>query len=490
MTYFFQLPQYFLRQILAGVLALFTLLATPAAGQFLSDGVTPVTPIPNSNATLRAHIGSCLAEQPVTGLCTTWGDNSGFGAIPSWDVSNVNNFDNAFNIKTTFNGDVSRWDMSNATSLKLIFGQAYVFNQDISRWDVSNVTNFDGAFYATGFNQDVSGWNVTSGTNFNNMFQRSGNFNQDIRKWDVRPGASFTNMFLNTTAMTATYVDGTARFDNGELRLNGDFFALSSVREQSAEVVTTGAFNFTSDRDGNFSGYFNGRSALEVQLAHDMVLGYFLGVEVGRAKLSGTFAGRQDSYGLNVGGYVLRSFNDVSYIAGFAALGRNKNQLVVSNGTLQVDSDFDSTTLRLGASATGVFRMPRIEIWPELSFSYAKSRVGSQAVAAQAYGLTANNLSLAGGDVEMGQLMFMPQIKWPLGDGRDSAAVANFSLSPRLTCRVIRGAGGGCACGTSAALGYSAASGDGLTLFNATVEFDNVADTKNGSLTFNVEHNF
>ena len=260
------------------------------------------------------------------------------------------------------------------------------------------------------------------------------------------------------------HVDGTARFDNGGFRLNGDFFALSSVREQSAEVVTTGAFNFTSDRDGNFSGYFNGRSALEVQLAHDMVLGYFLGVEVGRAKLSGTFAGRQDSYGLNVGGYVLRSFNDVSYIAGFAALGRNKNQLVVSNGTLQVDSDFDSTTLQLGASATGVFRMPRIEIWPELSFSYAKSRVGSQAVAAQAYGLTANNLSLAGGDVEMGQLMFMPQIKWPLGDGRD--------------------------CGTGAALGYSAASGDGLTLFNATVEFDNVADTKNGSLTFNVEHNF
>ena len=285
-------------------------------------------------------------------------------------------------------------------------------------------------------------------------------------------------------------VDGAARFDNGEFRLNGDFFALSSVAKQSAEVVTTGAFNFVSDRDGNFSGYFNGRSSLEVQLAHDMVLGYFIGVEVGRARLSGTFSGRQDSYGLNAGGYVLRSFNDVSYITGFAALGRNKNQLVVSNGTLQVDSDFDSTTLRLGASATGVFKTVRIEIWPELSFSYAKSRVGSQVVAAQAYGLTANNLSLAGGDVEMGQLMFMPQIKWPLGDGRDGAAVANFSLSPRLTCRVTRGVGGSRDCGTGAALGYSAASGDGLTLFNATVEFDNVADTKNGPLTFNVEHNF
>ena len=120
---------------------------------------------------------------------------------------------------------------------------------------------------------------------------------------------------------------------------------------------------------------------------------------------------------MNAGGYVLRSFNDVSYITGFAALGRNKNQLDVSNGTLQVDSVFDSTTLRLGASAMGVLRMVGIEIWPELSFSYARSRVGTQAVAAQAYGLTSNNLSLAGGNVEMGHLMHMPQVKWSLADG-------------------------------------------------------------------------
>ena len=100
-------------------------------------------------------------------------------------------------------------------------------------------------------------------------------------------------------------------------------------------------------------------------------------------------------------------------------------------------------------------------------------------MAAEAYRLIANNLSLAGGNVEMAQLMFIPQIKWPLGDGRDGAAVANFALSPRLTCRATRGVGDGCDCGTGAALGYSAASGYGLTLFNATVEFDNVADTKN-----------
>ena len=45
--------------------------------------------------------------------------------------------------------------------------------------------------------------------------------------------------------------------------MNGDFFALASVEEQSAEVVSTGTFNFVSDPDGNFSGYFNGRTALK-----------------------------------------------------------------------------------------------------------------------------------------------------------------------------------------------------------------------------------
>jgi hypothetical protein len=33
----------------------------------------------------------------------------------------VNNFGNAFDNKTTFDGDISRWDMSNATSLYRMF---------------------------------------------------------------------------------------------------------------------------------------------------------------------------------------------------------------------------------------------------------------------------------------------------------------------------------------------------------------------------------
>ncbi|MDB4091740.1 BspA family leucine-rich repeat surface protein, partial [bacterium] len=202
----FHLPVHFSRQFIALCLALLTLFATPASGQFLSDGVTPVNPIPNSNAILLAHIGNCLAEQPVTGLCTTWGDNSGFGAIPSWDVTNVNDFGNAFLNKTTFNGDISQWNMSNATSLYRMFQNALAFNRDISGWTVSNVKNFDGTFYiALAFNQDISGWDMSAATDMRNMFQQANAFNQDIRKWTVTAAASRTNMFQNAPAMTAVY---------------------------------------------------------------------------------------------------------------------------------------------------------------------------------------------------------------------------------------------------------------------------------------------
>jgi hypothetical protein len=206
MTYFFQLPQYFSRQIIAFVLTLLTFLATPAAGQFLSNGVTPVKPIPNSNATLLNLIASCLAEQPVTGLCTTWGDNSGYGAIPSWDVSNVTDFGQAFKNRTTFNGDISKWDTSISWSFWHMFNGAQAFNQDISQWDVSKGSNFNAMFQnAKNFNQDISGWNVTTGQDFEYMLDGASVFNQDVRKWQIDGGDFLLNIFRGATAMAATY---------------------------------------------------------------------------------------------------------------------------------------------------------------------------------------------------------------------------------------------------------------------------------------------
>ncbi|MDO7719711.1 hypothetical protein [Planktomarina temperata] len=77
-----------------------------ASAQFLSDGVTPVTPIPD-NATFRAARTACLNESAVTGRCQNYGDTSGYGDMENWDTSLVTVMNAAFNSNVSFNGDIS-----------------------------------------------------------------------------------------------------------------------------------------------------------------------------------------------------------------------------------------------------------------------------------------------------------------------------------------------------------------------------------------------
>jgi hypothetical protein len=69
------------------ILSIFLSISSDSA-QFLSDGVTPVTPIP-SNTVFTTAITNCLAESPVTGICPIYGDSSTYGDIKNWDTSLV-----------------------------------------------------------------------------------------------------------------------------------------------------------------------------------------------------------------------------------------------------------------------------------------------------------------------------------------------------------------------------------------------------------------
>jgi surface protein len=96
---------------------------------------------------------------------------STFGAINTWDVSQITDMQEIFRNKTTFNDDISDWNVSNVTTMKWMFRDATSFNQDISTWDVSNVGSFMGTFEgSTAFNQNIGDWNVSNATNMGYMF--------------------------------------------------------------------------------------------------------------------------------------------------------------------------------------------------------------------------------------------------------------------------------------------------------------------------------
>ena len=81
----------------------------------VSTSATPIT-----NANFLAAINTCLATNPVDGMCS----NSEYGAMPTWDVSNVTNMEYAFAFKTDFNADIRGWNTSNVTEMFSMFAYA------------------------------------------------------------------------------------------------------------------------------------------------------------------------------------------------------------------------------------------------------------------------------------------------------------------------------------------------------------------------------
>ena len=64
-------------------------------------GTCPNTPITDAN--FQTAINTCLATNPEDGLCS----DSEYGAMPTWDVSQVTDMSYAFTQIVNFNGDIS-----------------------------------------------------------------------------------------------------------------------------------------------------------------------------------------------------------------------------------------------------------------------------------------------------------------------------------------------------------------------------------------------
>jgi surface protein len=160
-----------------------------AAGCKNSDELTPIT-----DANIQTAINNCLFTNPVDGMCS----DSEYGAMPTWDVSNVTSMREAFRSKSDFNGNIVSWDVSNVTDMNKMFTATSSFNQDIGSWDVSSVTDMYLMFFeALAFNQDIGSWDVSSVTNMHLMFYVARAFNQDIGAWDVSSVTDMYGMFFS-----------------------------------------------------------------------------------------------------------------------------------------------------------------------------------------------------------------------------------------------------------------------------------------------------
>ena len=151
---------------------------------------TPITDI-------QTAVNTCLATNPVDGMCS----DSEYGAMPTWDVSNVISMNGLFNGAYDFNGNLSSWDVSNVTNMNEMFHNARAFNGDIGDWDVSSVNDMSYMFStALTFNQDISAWDLSNVTRISQMFSHALAFNQPIGDWDMSNVTIMNEMFYSATA--------------------------------------------------------------------------------------------------------------------------------------------------------------------------------------------------------------------------------------------------------------------------------------------------
>ena len=285
-------------------------------------------------------------------------------------------------------------------------------------------------------------------------------------------------------------ITGTARYRNGSFRTTGDFFALSTVGGKQWHRVAFGNFDFLSDSLGNSSGYLNARLAFETRFSEDMMLGYYLGADIGKAKVGGTFNGTQNSLGLSLGGYFNRIYSDKLIVSGFASLGQRQHDFEASNNTLAVSSDYRTAIGRVGGTITGIIERGKVVIWPELSFNIARTGIGSIPVSATAYGLTNNNLSLHAGGVDLASISFTPHVKLGADGGVVPGYRSSFSIGPKISCEAVHASGLNNDCGSGAVLGMKMISNDGGTVFQADLEHEGIGGTKRRSVNLLFQRQF
>ena len=285
-------------------------------------------------------------------------------------------------------------------------------------------------------------------------------------------------------------ITGTARYRNGSFRTNGDFFALSTVGGKQWHRVAFGDFDFLSDSLGNSSGYLTARLAYETQFSQDVMLGYYVGADIGKAKVGGTFNGTQNSVGLSFGGYFNRIYNDKLIVSGFASLGQRQHDFDASNTTLAVSSDYRTAIGRVGGSVTGFIERGNITIAPELAFNVARTNVHSIPISGTAYGLTNNNLSLDVGGVDLASISFTPHVKLRVADHAMPGYRSSFSIGPKISCEAVRASSFSKDCGTGGVLGMTMISIDGATVFQAELEQEGIGGTKRRSVKLSFQHQF
>lgn len=233
----------------------------------------------------------------------------------------------------------------------------------------------------------------------------------------------------------------------------------------------------------------NGRISQERYLTASTLYGYFLGAELHRSDIKGSFAGDQDSWGVLAGAYTVTEAENGMIGSAYAALGFNRSDLSIGNGTTTVTDSYDTRSVMLGAKLSGDLDYTTYRLRPSLAANYAQTDIGTLNMTETTSG-TASDLAVAIGTVRFMDIVATPEFIFdvdPIGEGFSDT---EFTIAPRLTCERRDAATDTRNCGSGLALGLTSNSSDGMTTLNGGVSFDRIGGQDRRAIQLQAEMRF
>ena len=290
-------------------------------------------------------------------------------------------------------------------------------------------------------------------------------------------------------------ISGSAQLRRGVLSTSGQFIDQNSSEGGSERRLVFGDFDVQHDsKSGSTISTFNGKLLLEKTVNQKTVLGSFLGIETANSNIAGEFTGGRTSWGPSLGGYMVHQLSPGLYADAIMSFYRGNKSIDVSNGVLDLRSNYNTWAATYRASLSGVIERRSFEIWPELSLSHGTNSIDSIGYNANAYGLVGGG-TLDAGSIDITKLMLRPEIRIPI-DGlalTDYMGLATFA--PRLMCEEITTNAPTLyaknrSCGRGTEYGIVSQSDDGLTEFRSKVIIDNIGDSTRTGISINFNYQF
>ena len=286
-------------------------------------------------------------------------------------------------------------------------------------------------------------------------------------------------------------VDGSLNLTDAVLSTKGSFFEQNGTFDGSYRRLLFGDFDLQRNNEtGSTTLTLSARLAWEHMLSQQTMLGYFIGGELGRSQLSGTFDGDQDRVAVSAGVYGVQQLADNVVLDGFLTLGAGRNNLEMTNGVLDLESDYVTRTATAGASISGAYEFDQYEFRPSFSLNVGRTLIGDVDFTGAAYGLVDDTLSLDAGSVTIANIILRPEMVWALDGDRVSDSNTQVAFAPRLVCERVIAINRTQNCGSGAELGLTSRSRTGMSNAEVKLVADRIGDTTRSSLVFSLEHQF